>query len=49
MIEIFHSLEFLEFFNELGKISSGENGMNPLGVMPMPQNIWPEGPEDIHF
>ena len=24
-----------------------ENGMNPLGILPIPQNIWPKGPEDI--
>ena len=31
MIEIFHSLKFEEFINELGKtFSIGEYGMNPL-------------------
>ena len=24
-----------------------ENGMNPLGILPIPQNIWPKGPEGI--
>ena len=26
-----------------------ENGINPLGNLPLPQNIWPKGPEDIYF
>ena len=29
--------------------SIGENGMNPLGILPIPQNVWPKGPQDIHF
>ena len=34
--------------NELGKtFSIGENGINPLGILPVPQNIWPKGPKDI--
>ena len=36
--------------NGLGKIfSTGENGINPLGILPVPQNIWPKSPEDINF
>ena len=36
--------------NELVKtFSIGENGMNPLGILPIPENIWPKGPEDIYF
>ena len=23
--------------------------MNPLRIMPMPQNVWSKGPEDIYF
>ena len=50
MVEIFHSLKFREFVNELGKaFSIVENGMNPLGILPIPQNIWPKGPEDNYF
>ena len=37
MIEIFHSLKFKEFINELRKtLSIGKNGMNPLGILPIP-------------
>ena len=25
----------------------GKNGMNPLGILPIPPNIWPKGLEDI--
>ena len=33
--------------NELGEtFSIGENGINPLGILPVPRNIWPE---DIYF
>ena len=59
MIEIFHFLKFQEFINdtELGKtFSIGENGMNPLEILPMQQNVWPmqqnvwrKGPEDKYF
>ena len=36
--------------NELGKtFSIGENGINPMGILPVPQNIWPKGPKDIYF
>ena len=36
--------------NELGKtFSMGENGINPLRILPVPYNIWPKGPEDISF
>ena len=36
--------------NELGEtFSIGENGINPLEIPPVPQNIWPKGPEDIYF
>ena len=34
----------------LGKtFSIGGNGMNPLGILPTPQNVWPKGLEDIYF
>ena len=50
MIEIFHSLKFEKFINELGKIFSiGENGINSLGILPISQNIWPKGPKNIYF
>ena len=29
--------------------SIGENGMNPLRIFPIQQNVWPKGPEDIYF
>ena len=36
MIEIFHFLKSQEFINELGEVFSiGENGMNPLGILPI--------------
>ena len=36
--------------NELGEtFSIGENGINPLGILPVPQKIWPKDPEDIYF
>ena len=36
--------------NELGEaFSIGENGIDPSGVLPVPQNIWPKDPEDIYF
>ena len=36
--------------NELGKKKFiGENGMNQLGILHMPQNAWPKGSEDIYF
>ena len=36
--------------NEQGKtFSIGENGINPLGILPVPQNIWPKDPEDIQL
>ena len=48
MIEIFHSLIFQEFINELGKrFSIAENIMKLLGIVSLRQNIWPKGPEDI--
>ena len=25
----------------------GKNGMNPFGILPMPQNVGPRGPEKI--
>ena len=35
---------------EIGKtFFIGENGMNPLGILPVAQNIWPKGPENIYF
>ena len=34
--------------NELGKtLSIGKNGINPFGILPVPQNIWQKGPEDL--
>ena len=34
----------------MGKtFSIGDNGMNPLGILPIPHNVWPEVPEDIYF
>ena len=34
--------------NEVGKtFSIGENGIYPLGILPVPQNIWQKGPEDL--
>ena len=34
----------------LGKIFLvGENRMNSWEILPMSQNIWPKGPEDIYF
>ena len=34
----------------MGKtFSIGKNGVNPLKILPVPQNIWPKGPEDIYF
>ena len=27
----------------------GENRMNSLEILLIPQNIWPKGPEDIYF
>ena len=36
--------------NELEKtFSIRENGINPLGILPIPQNIRPKSPEDIYF
>ena len=36
--------------NELGKtFLIRENGINLLGILPVPQNIWPKDPEDIYF
>ena len=36
--------------NELEKrFSIGENGIKPLRILPLPQNILPKGPEDIYF
>ena len=50
MIEIFLFLKVKKFVNELGKtFSIGENGMSPLGILLMPQNIWSKDPEDIYF
>ena len=35
----------LRIMNELGKIfRTGENGINPLGILPVLQNIWPKSP-----
>ena len=50
MIEIFHFLKFKEFISKLRKaFSTGDNGMNPLGILAMPKIFWPKGPEDIYF
>ena len=27
----------------------GKKGMNPLEILPIPQNVWPKGTEDIYF
>ena len=36
--------------NELGKtFSFGENGINPLGILPVPQKFGQKGPEDNYF
>ena len=36
--------------NELLKtFSIGENGINPLGILPVPQIIWPKDPGDTYF
>ena len=36
--------------NELGEtFCIGENGINPLGILPVPQNIWPKDPQGIYF
>ena len=36
--------------NELGEtFSTGENEIKLLGILPVPQNIWPKDPEDIYF
>ena len=46
MIEIFHFLKFYEFIDEIRKaFSIGENGMNPLAILPIPQ----KGSENIYF
>ena len=40
----------LKIITELEKIFSvGENGRNPLRILPMPQNVWSKGPEVIYF
>ena len=45
-IAIFHYRKFYKLINELGKIfSTGENGMNPLGILPIPKNVWSKGPD----
>ena len=50
MIEIFHFLKVEKFINELGKtFSNWENGRNPLGIPPIPQNVWSKGPENMYF
>ena len=46
MIEIFHCLKFQEFVKRK-TFSIGENGMNPLGILPLPQNNLPKGLEDM--
>ena len=45
MIEIFHSLKYEDFINELGKniFHWGKRNI-PKGILPIPQNIWPKGP-----
>ena len=27
----------------------GKNRINPWKILPMPQNIWPKGPENTYF
>ena len=50
MIEIFHFLKFEEFANDLGRtFSIGDDRMNPLGILQIPWNVWPKGPENIYF
>ena len=50
MIEIFHSIKLKKIINELAKtFSIGENGMNPLGILPIPENILRKDPENIYF
>ena len=29
--------------------ATGENGMKPLGILPIPQNISPKGAKDMYF
>ena len=31
------------------KFSSEENGMSPLEILPIPQNVLPKGPGDMYF
>ena len=36
--------------NELGEtFSIGESGINPLGILPVPQKIWPNDSEEFFF
>ena len=43
-------LKYKEFIYGLGKIFViGENGMNLLGILPIPQNVWPKGPENYLY
>ena len=40
----------LRIYEWIGKnISIEEHGINPLEILPVPQNIWHEGSEDIYF
>ena len=46
MNEIFHFLNFQKFVNDndFGKtFPIGKNGMNPLGILPLQQNVLPKG------
>ena len=29
--------------------SIGENGMDPLRILPIAENVWPKDPEDLYF
>ena len=41
----------LKIYQWIGKniFPIGENGGNPLGILPIPQNVWSKGPEDTYF
>ena len=48
MIEIPKIFRIYQWIRE--NFSVGDNGMNPLvGILPIPQKIWPKGTEDIYF
>ena len=42
--------QVLRIYEWIGKdVFIGENGINQFGILSVPQNIWPKGPEDIYF